>query len=304
MEQFKDIDLNLLVSLAVLLETKNVTRAAEQLGLTQSSVSAQLARLRKAIGDPLLLPADSGRGMNTTSRAEQIAPYLKNMLADIEQLIINKPEFHPERDSKIFNIASSDSGVVDIGLSLVARVAEITDSKVQIAFHNYQQSHIAAQLSNGEIDLLIGSERMIPETMKAKKLYDEHFVMMQRRDHPRGNKPPTLEQYCQLQHVLVSIDGGSFYGFMDEQLNNVGSARQVVLSVQHFTLIPEILRSTNYVCTAPSRLATKFSRDIEALPLPFINNHPQQFAMYLAWHPRNHNDPALMWLRELIATVI
>ncbi|HDB1447958.1 TPA: hypothetical protein O6E21_000259 [Vibrio cholerae] len=92
---------------------------------------------------------------------------------------------------------------------------------IHIAFHAYNESKIAAQMESGEIDLLIGSERMLPQTMKARKLYDERFVQLQRKGHPRGKRALDLEEYCSLDHLLVSISGGSFHGVIDEHLEKM-----------------------------------------------------------------------------------
>ncbi|MDG3085561.1 LysR family transcriptional regulator [Vibrio hannami] len=222
MIDYKSIDLNLLLSLNILLETKNVTRASEKLGVRQSTVSAQLSRLRKAFNDPLLIPSDTGRGMIVTKRAEEIFPEIKNVLKTVEQIVANKPSFNPKEDSRTYNITSSDNGVISIGLPLVETISKIVNPNIQVAFHNFSSEKIASQMERGEIDILIGSKRMVPETMKARKLYNERFVLLQRKNHPRGLRTLDIDEYCELQHVLVSIDGGGFYGCMDEHLEALG----------------------------------------------------------------------------------
>jgi hypothetical protein len=139
---------------------------------------------------------------------------------------------------------------------------------------------------------------MIPPSMKARKLYDEHFVFVQRKGHPRGTAPLDLDTYCTLDHVLVSTSGGSFHGFMDEHLDELGRERHVALSVQHFTLVPELLSKTDYVSTLPSRFAARYADRLDTFALPF---DARGFTLYAAWHPRNQADPALVWLRETLA---
>lgn len=297
MFNYKRIDLNLLISLDVLLETRNVTRASEKLGVQQSTVSAQLSRLRKTFDDPLLIPSDTGRGMIATKRAEEICSEIKNVLKAVEQLVTNKTTFNHKKDIKTYHIASSDNGILSIGLPLVETIEKNTNPQIKVSFHSYNKDKISSQMKKGEIDLLIGSDYMVPETMKARKLYDENFVLLQRKGHPRGFNTLDIDEYCKLQHVLVSIDGGGFYGCIDEHLEKMGKKRNVAISIQQFTLIPEILRTTNYVCTAPVRLAERFSHSLDAFELPF---HAQSFSIYLAWHPRNDADPSIKWLRNQI----
>jgi DNA-binding transcriptional LysR family regulator len=123
-------------------------------------------------------------------------------------------------------------------------------------------------------------------------------VFVQRKGHPRGTAPLDLAAYCALDHVLVSTSGGSFHGFMDEHLDELGRERRVALSVQHFTLVPELLSKTDYVSTLPSRFAARYLDQLDIFALPF---DARGFTLYAAWHPRNQADPALVWLRETLA---
>lgn len=297
---FKGVDLNLLVTLDALLDARNVTHAAERLGLTQPAVSAQLARLRRVFDDPLLIPADTGRGMIASARALALVEPLHAALKDLELVVRSRPEFDPMVDTRRFVIAASDNATSTLGMSLLTRWPAIAGDGVRVAFVQARQSDIAAQLESGEVDLLIGSERMVPPTMRARKLIDETFVMAQRKFHPRGKRKPTLDAFCKLRHVLVSTSGGSFFGFVDEQLQALGRSRDVAVSVQAFTVVPELLCRTDYVCTMPARLVARHADRIDAVALPF---DLPGFSLSAAWHPRNHADPALVWLRTRLGEV-
>lgn len=298
MIDLRSVDLNLLVSLDALLDERNVTRAAHRLHLSQSSVSAQLSRLREVFGDPLLMPAATGRGMTPTARALALAEPLHAALKDLETVVRQRPSFDPKRDERAFQIAASDNATVVLGLPLMQRLKAAAGPGVRIAFRTPDATRVAGQMERGEIDLLIGSERMVPATMKTRKLLTEKFVLAQRKGHPRGKKALDLRAYCKLEHVLVSTSGGSFEGYMDEQLESLGRKRNVVLSVQQFTLVPEILRTTDYVCALPGRLAKQFSHIVDSFELPF---KAEGFSLFAAWHPRNHSDPAALWLRDYVS---
>ncbi len=298
MVDLRSVDLNLLVSLDALLEERNVTRAAERLHLNQSSVSAQLARLRHVFGDPLLIPAANGRGMVPTARALTLVGPLHAALRDLEAVVRGRPTFDPMRERRTFQIATTDNAVVVLGLPLMDRLETVAGAGVRLAFRSVDPSRIAEQMERGEVDLLIGSERMVPAAMKTRKILSERFLMAQRKGHPRGREALDLDTYCRLRHVLVSTTGGSFQGFMDEHLESLGRERDVVLSVQQFTLVPEILRSTDCVCTLPSRLIQRFAHLLDGFELPF---KARGFALHTAWHPRNQHDPATTWLRDRVA---
>lgn len=296
----RGIDLNLLVSLDALLEESNVTRAAERLHLTQPAVSTQLARLRQIFGDPLLIPAPSGRGMARSVRATELMAPLKAALSQLEAVVRRQPSFDPLADTRRFTIAGSDQAVDVLGFRLMRSWATRAGPNVQLAFVAAEHTASIERFERGEIDLLIGSERMVPAWAKARKLYDERFVFVQRKGHPRGSAPLDLDAYCAQDHVLVSTSGGSFFGFMDEHLQALGRARRVALSVQHFTVVPDLLALTDYVATLPSRLVTRHSDTLDVFELPF---EARGFTMFAAWHPRSQVDPASVWLRETLADV-
>jgi len=148
-------------------------------------------------------------------------------LKDLETVVRHQSAFDPFTDSRRFVVAAHDNAMAVLGLRLMERLPSIEGSGVRIAFVVADQPSIAARLERGEIDLLLGSERMVPPSMKARKLYDERFVVVQRKGHPRGTAPLDLDAYCALDHVLVSTSGGSFHGFMDEQLEALGRERRV-----------------------------------------------------------------------------
>jgi DNA-binding transcriptional LysR family regulator len=290
----RNIDLNLLVTLDALLAEPNVTRASRRLHLSQPAVSSQLARLRLVFDDPLLVPAANGRGMTPTPRALELAEPLREALHDLEAAMYGPAMFDPCSDSRRFVIATTDNGIVTLGLPLVERLRQLAGPGIQLAFVMVQAQHIVGQLERGEVDLLIGSRHMLPSALKSRKLYDERFVMIQRKRHPRGRKPLTLKAYCSLRHVLCSIAGGSFHGFMDEHLEALGQRRNVVLSLQSFTLIPELVAGSDYVATLPQKIAERYRDQLDIFELPFP---ARGFSMFAAWHARSHADPAHRWLR-------
>lgn len=300
MIDLRGVDLNLLVSLDALLEECNVTKAAARLHLTQPAVSTQLSRLRKIFDDPLLIPADSGRGMTPSARALGLIVPLHAALNDLQAVVRQRPAFDPCQDSRRFVIAANDNAAAVLGLRLMEQLPQLAGAGIKIAFVNADQRQVALQLERAEIDLLLGSERMVPPSMKARKLYDERFVMAQRKGHPRGAGALDMDQYCSLKHVLVSTSGGSFSGFMDEHLERLGRRREVCLSVQNFTLVPDLLCNSDYVATLPSRLFTRYRDRLDAFELPF---QAETFPLFAAWHPRNQADPALLWLREALAAI-
>lgn len=88
--------------------------------------------------------------------------------------------------------------------------------------------------------------------------------------------------------------------FMDEHLARLGRERDITLTVPQFRMVPEILQTTDWVCSLPKVLLSGFEPQLDLFPLPF---EAENFALAMAWHPRNQDDPAVAWLRELILSL-
>jgi DNA-binding transcriptional LysR family regulator len=290
----RSADLGLLVALDVLLDEANVTRAAARLHLSQPALSAQLARLRALLGDPLLVPAQNGRGMTPTARALAIRAPLRAALHGLHAALRQGEAFDPADATRTFQVIASDNGVVMVGLDLLRRV-EADAPGLRIGFRNASADTYGALLERGDADLLIAAGFAVPRGMQAQPLLRERYVMAQRKGHPRGLAPPDLDAYCALRHVIVSGDGGGFHGFMDDLLHARGLTRQVAVSVHQYHLAPLVLEATDCVCALPERFLMRFADRLDLLPLPLDT---EGFTLHAAWHPRWQADPAHRWLRE------
>jgi DNA-binding transcriptional LysR family regulator len=126
-------------------------------------------------------------------------------------------------------------------------------------------------------------------------LLEEEFRMAQRIGHPRGAGPLSLEQYTQLEHVIVSGDGGGFYGVVDEALAREGYSRRVGVSVQYYNLVPVMLQATDLVCALPARLLARYAETLVSFPLPV---EVRRYSLYAVWHSRFDKDAGHRWLRN------
>ena len=302
MVDLRATDLNLLVSLDVLLAERNVTRAAERLHISQPALSAQLGRLRQIFDDPLLMPAEAGRGMTPTARWLELLEPLRAALLHLHTVIQRRPVFDPTTDERTFQLVATDNSTLVYGLPLIERFNRLGYKGIRLAFRTPDQQLLPSQMEGGEVDIMIGAPNLIPSNLKVKALRQLHYVVVQRKGHPRGTAALTLDSYCELEHLLVSNSGGSFHGFIDDRLEALGRRRRVALSVHHFTLVPEILRRTDYVSVLSLPCAERFADTLDIFALPF--DEPVAFPACLAWHPRNHHDPGHLWLREQITELV
>ncbi|VVD85008.1 LysR family transcriptional regulator [Pandoraea terrigena] len=296
MNNLRRIDLNLLVTLDVLLAEQNVTRAAERLYMSQPAVSVHLAKLRDLLGDPLLLPGP--RGMRPTTRAEALRGPLRDALESLSRAVSPAAPFDPAKAELTWRIAATDYTESTLVLPLLHRLrAEAPHTR--LAVFDLSPSRIARQTEQGIVDIAFHTTDGAPQGLRRKALFTERYVLVGRRGHPKLKRRPTLKQFCDLEHAMVSQDGGGFHASTDDGLAKLGVARRVALSVPHFLFLRSALASTDLVAMAPERLV----RDDPALQVttPPVDLPGFEISMY--WHERVHRDPSHQWLRDCIASV-
>jgi DNA-binding transcriptional LysR family regulator len=290
------LDLNLLRVLDALLTERHVTRAAKRLGLSQPAASHALARLREALGDPLFVRTP--RGLVPTARASQLAAPLRSALTTLEHAVAGGAGFDPSTAKRTFHIATIDYGsfvVVPGLLERVQREAPGVDLWVRAVRDDPWE-----QLASGDADVVIGP---LPLTQArasthARRLYEERFVCLARKGHPRLRKGLDLDTWASLPHVFVA-PRGTPGGVVDEVLARHGRTRRVALAVPHFLVAPHVVAGSDMVLTIGARVAAAF---VEMLPLKVFEPPVPipGFEVNLAWHERNHHDPAQRWLRGIL----
>ncbi|MDW3710587.1 MULTISPECIES: LysR family transcriptional regulator [unclassified Pseudomonas] len=297
MNNLRRLDLNLLVTLDVLLAEHNVTRAAERLNFSQPSVSVHLAKLREIFDDPLLLPGP--RGMRPTARAEELREPLRQALEALERAVAPASPFDPAQARDTWRVAATDYGESAILLPALAGLRAAAPG-THIAVVEMVPSRIAKQAELGDIDLAFHTAEGSPLNLRRRTLFAERYVLAGRAGHPRLKRRPTLKQFCTLDQVIVSPDGGGFSGVTDAALAEHGLERRVVLSVPHFLFLRSVLESTDLVAMLPERLVGN-SGTLQVVDAPL---EVPGYEMAMLWHERSHRDPAHQWLREQIVKAV
>ncbi len=293
MDNLRRLDLNLLVTLDVLLSEHNVTRAARRLNFSQPSISVHLAKLRDIFGDPLLLPGP--RGMKPTARAEELREPLRQALEALGRAVSPAQLFEPSKADLTWRVAATDYGESTILLPALAGLRALAPA-TRLAVLEMNPARIARQAEQGEVDLAFHTSEGSPPGMRRRTLFAERYVLAGRADHPRLKRKPTLKQFCALEHVIVSSDGGGFHGVTDTALARIGLTRRVALSVPHFLFMVSVLHSTDMVAMLPERLVRGNDR-LKVVEPPI---DVPGYEMAMLWHERSHRDPAHQWLRDHI----
>jgi DNA-binding transcriptional LysR family regulator len=295
------MDLNLIVALDALLEERNVTRAAERIGVTQSAMSHALSRLRAVTGDPLLV---RGNGvMVATPRAESLALPIRRALDEVDAAFRPPTAFDPKVARLRVRIATSDYGE----LVLLPRLMKRLEKEAPfVELRSIPKADDAStSVASGAVDLLVAPVRARDEGpgIYAKKLFDERFVCVVRRGHPLATKKLTLARYLSCAHALISPRGreGSY---TDDALANLGASRRIALTVPHFLVAPHVVATTDLMLTLAARVATAFAGPLDLVVLtPPAELRLEGFTVSALWHERTHADPAHRWVRDLFAEV-
>jgi len=295
-QTFTDFDTGLLLTLDALLKEQNVTHAAARLNITQSALSARLTRLRQLLNDPLFIPAASGRGMIPTPHASALQPELAKLIDRLGDFINTAHVFEPKNSKRVFKIAATDNPAAILAPDLIPMI-KARAPQMKIAFTLPDKARIATHLEHGDVDLFVGAGEDGSNELIATSLFEDEFVTAQRIGHPRGNRPMTLDEFCSLDHLLVSTSGGQFQGMIDAALAEVGRERSVSVSIQSYALAPLVLSNSDCICTLPSRFLERFKAVLEIYAPPLVLS---PFRMILFWHPRMRTDPAHAWLRKLV----
>lgn len=288
--KLRSFDLNLLPVFDAIYSEGNLTRAAEKLGMSQPAMSNALGRLRIAMDDPLF--TRTPRGMVPTPRAKRMAAHVRHSLDQLQSTLREPSDFDFSCSDRTFSIAVEDYGEAVI-------TPRFMDWLVQVAPHVRAKicpEHSRAlrdELSNGSVDLCIDYFRLEGEGYTSMHLMSDELVSMVRVDHPLVGDTLSLKQYTSLPHVVLSQKRP----MVDRELAKHGVSRNRVLEVPHFISMPLIVKSTDFICTLPRRMAMLYTEHFRVKVLDAPINFPI-IPIYLVWHDAAGTDPGHRWLRE------
>src|SRR6195256_1108307 len=289
-------DLNLLVTLDVLLAEGSVARAAQRLRLSPSAMSRALARLRATTGDPLLVRA--GRGLVPTPRALELRDQVGQLVHDAEAVLRPAETLDLKRLIRTFTLRTREGFVESFGPDLIARVGRQAPG-VRLRFVPKPDKD-SASLRDGTVDLETGvvGDTIGPE-VRAQGLFRDRLIGVVRSGHPLGKGRITPARYAAGRHIAVSRRGLD-KGPIDEALKPLGLERQIVTFVGSFSAALALARASDLIASVPERHTGNLRAGMHSFPLPV---GMPEFTVSLLWHPRLDADPAHRWLRGCVRDV-
>lgn len=289
-------DLNLLVTLDVLLAEGSVARAAKRLRLSPSAMSRALARLRTTTGDPLLVKA--GRGLVPTPRALELRERVGQVVTEARAVLGPAGSLDLRTLDRTFALRTSEGFVETFGPALIGRVAREAPG-VTLRFVP-KPDRDSTPLREGEVDLETGvvSESSGPE-LRVQALFKDRFVGVVRKRHPLARGAVTASRYAAARHVLVSRRGRDG-GPLDEALRAAGIEREIIAVVGGFSAALVLAKALDAIATVPEKHTEPLRAGMHSFALPVPT---PEITVSMLWHPRMDADLAHRWLRSCVREV-
>nr|WP_314532217.1 LysR family transcriptional regulator [uncultured Pseudomonas sp.] len=289
-------DLNLLITLDVLLAESSVAAAAKRLRLSPSAMSRALARLRETTGDPLLVRA--GRGLVPTPRAMALREQVSRLVQEANAVLRPVQSLDMAQVARTFTLRTSEEFVENFGPALLARIAEEAPG-VRLRFINKTDKD-STLLREGSVDLETGvvDPAASPEVL-TQALFRDRLVGVVRSGHPLSLSDVSVERYAAGQHVYVSRRGQD-RGQIDDLLQAQGLTRQINTVVAGFATAIALARNTDLIASVPERYTTHQRGGLHSFALPLAL---PTFSVSMLWHPRLDADLAHRWLRGCLREV-
>ncbi|MFK5980681.1 MAG: LysR family transcriptional regulator [Rhizobiaceae bacterium] len=299
MNDLRNIDLNLLTALIIILEEKNVTRAGERLLRGQPAVSAILNRLRVLFRDDLLVR--SGRKMVTTPKADILLIRVKSLLLEVEKVVFNAEEFDPTTSDRVFRLGLPDDQEAALLPPLLTALNQDAPS-VRLAVHSITYDTVGEQIDTGEIDLAVTVLGALAKPWQQTKTVGKaEFCCLFNSNLLGVEVPVSINEYTSVPHVLVSFDG-TFSGIVDEALHAIGRTRNVHTVVPRFSALPSLLSQLPLMATVPFYVADRYAKDFNLVYCP-SPVQVRDYAISMIWHQRKAGDIGDRWFRSCVETV-
>jgi len=288
------IDIRQLRVLQGLLLQRNLSRVAEQLGVSQQAVSDQLKKLRQILGDRLFIRTSNG--VIPTPYAQSLQPKVAQILSALDDLL-TPVAFDPATQQSTFTLSCTDLEQVVI-IPKLLKVLRAQAPGVKLAVKKLELDQLATALLTGEVDLVISNPDFVPTNYPHQSLYPEHYCCVVAKGNQQVSASSTIAQVANISQVVVSPSRGDFSGAAQAWFEQQGHPRKAVLSVPTFSAAKACIAHSDLCGFIPSRLLPDDNLKVVALD----KNIPG-FEVISAWHQRSSQDPLHLWMREKLCEV-
>lgn len=293
--KIRRLDLSVLLIFLALMRTRKAAEVAGEFGLTNSSISHAIRRLRDVFGDDLFLRRP--HGLEPTAFAEKIEPDVRRAVDAVQAALSGPADFDPAEASGLIRISANDREVAGLIPAALARITGEAPG-LRLSVRSLSNADSLRGLSDGTLDLAVGFFRDPGPDIDQTRIRTETYALAARKDHPLLQAEVTIPAYTAASHILVSSDG-TLSGIVDQVLAERGLSRRVCLAIPGFLPALSILAESDYVATLPASLvhdhAERFGLGHCAPPVEI-----RSFEVSILRHRRNLRDPMLSWCLEKI----
>lgn len=288
-------DLNLLLNLDALLRCANVSRAAEQLGITQSAMSAALSRLRRVFNDPILV-----REANTTRLTERAIALGEQFQPLVEQWLsvtTGKRDFEPGASRRTFTLYATDYVQLAVLPKLAATLAKEAPL-ISLTILAARPHHGLAMLESNHVEFVVGYYPTPADTVRARPLFVDPVVCIMRTDHPSFAHEWNVDAWLAYNHIDVAAHTRNAVEILDQRLEKEGKRRTVSMTLSSYLAAPFVVAQSELIANIPQSVAVGLAgHGFVIRPIPF-SVPPIQISLY--WHERYQTDPGHAWLRQYV----
>jgi DNA-binding transcriptional LysR family regulator len=293
----RSLDLNLLPALDALLRRRHVTRAAEEVGLSQPAMSHMLSRLREVLGDELLVRGPAGLAL--TSRGEELAPRAAAALSAIRSVYRAAP-FEISKARRVLHVVGCDLHSILFGPGLLARIRREAPG-IELSMENYTRD-VFRRLGDGTVDLVFAdTDTPLPPGVVSTVIGQDRYALVMRKEHPAASRKWTLADYAKWDSAVVSIFGDG-QSNVDARLAKAGVVRRIGLSTPHFVGALAAVSATDMIANTSHMFALRHARAyrliVKEAPFPEI-----RFTSTVVASALRTNDPVIRWICALAKEV-
>ena len=288
------LDLRLLRMFDLIYSTRSVTRAAEQMGQKQPTISIWLAKLRRQLGDPLFVR--TAEGMQPTPRADELIVTAREVLRSMRDFSNARPAFDPATARREFSICMADSSHLCLMPQLLAHVRSVAPHVRLVAARI--DGDTAHALQSGAADLALGFVPWLESGFYQQTLFPQDWVCLVNRDHPRVQGSLTLRDYNREAHVAITAGTGA--QLLEDALSRDAVERRVVVELPGFLGLSGIVSATDLIATLPRQIGETLASMAQLRVMECPLTLPP-FLIKQHWHARYHDEPGSRWLRGVVA---
>lgn len=277
----------------VLYQCRSVTRAAEQLGQSQPTISIWLGRLREQLNDPLFVRTPGG--MAPTPRADQLIGPCREVLESLRRLSDWAPQFMPATAQRRFRLCVSDASHITLLPSILNHLrSHAPGIRLEAARID---GNTESALESGEADLAIGFVPGLGAGMYQQVLFEQDWVCLSSAQHPRLGNGMSVARYRAEGHVQISAGTGQ--KLLETALARAGIERRSMLELPGFLGLGMIVGTTDLVATLPRHIGQTLA-DMHGLRLHDCPFAVERFTVKQHWHARYHQEGGNRWIRGVI----